>query len=338
MKNSKVKGFLAGELVSQAEIDRLKLGEMAPAAGVDLATLTAKTPDPFFVYVRAGRVGLSNSTVNQKRRNWLPKTLERIVEALPLYGYRGHPDPEQFKKQRTWRDFVTVWVAGKIVDGALYLKGFIPASEKDFQELIQLTLAAGNPMQVSPFGTMLGREQANTWDVEDFEAISVDWGQPGDAGFDDADVLKVAGETSSQTNQEDRMEEELKQAKAEAARLGGELKSAQDQLKAANEKVTTLEGTVTQIGGELKTLKEQAEVKVKAEVKTHRETLLGKLPEPERELGGELLTGETVADLDKNFEVVVGKLKKARPGLRIIGGETKEQGQEEGQKEQDFAG
>ena len=134
------------------------------------------------------------------------------------------------------------------------------------------------------------------------------------------------------------MEEELKQAKAEAARLGGELKSAQDQLKAANEKVTTLEGTVTQIGGELKTLKEQAEVKVKAEVKTHRETLLGKLPEPERELGGELLTGETVADLDKNFEVVVGKLKKARPGLRIIGGETKEQGQEEGQKEQDFAG
>ena len=131
------------------------------------------------------------------------------------------------------------------------------------------------------------------------------------------------------------MEEELKQAKAEAARLGGELKSAQDQLKAANEKVTTLEGTVATVGGELKTLKEQAEAKVKAEVKAHRETLLGKLPGTERELGGELLTGETVADLDKNFEVVVGKLKKARPGLRIIGGETKEQ--EEDAKDKDFA-
>ena len=109
MKSSKVIGFLVGELVSAVDVDRLGLGSMTPAAGVDIATLTAKTPEPFFVYVRAGRVGNSSSTVNGKPRNWLPKTLERILTALPLYGYRGHPDPEQFRKQRTWRDFVTVW-------------------------------------------------------------------------------------------------------------------------------------------------------------------------------------------------------------------------------------
>jgi len=332
MKSSKVEGFLAGELVSQAEVDKLGLGSMVPAAGVDITTLTAKTPDPFFVYVRAGRVGNSGSTVNGKPRNWLPKTLERILAALPLYGYRGHPDPEQFRKQRTWRDFVTVWVAGKIVDGALYLKGFIPAAEKDFQELIQLTLAAGNPMQVSPFGMLLGRERDTTWDVEDLEPISVDWGQPGDAGFSDADVLKVAGELTEETTM---TEEQTRKLQEDNLRLGGELKTAQEGLAAATKKVTELEGTVTTIGGELKTLKEQAAEKVKVEVKTHREGLIAKLPETEREIGGELLTGDSVETLDKSFEVVVTKLKKARPGMRIIGGETK--GQEEDAKDKDFA-
>jgi hypothetical protein len=337
MKSSKVTGFLVGELVSAVDADRLKLGDMAPAAGVDLATLTAKAPEPFFVYVRAGRVGNSNSTVNGKPRNWLPKTLERIISALPLYGYRGHPDPEQFRKQRTWRDFVTVWVAGKIVDGALYLKGFIPAAEKDFQELIQLTLAAGNPMQVSPFGMLLGRERDTTWDVEDLEPISVDWGQPGDAGFSDADVLKVAGELTEETTM---TEKEILELQEKNRQLGGELKTAQDALAAANAKVTTLEGTVTQIGGELKTLKDAAAESGKAAVKAHRETLLGKLPETEREIGGELLTGDDVATLDKNFELVVSKLKKSRPGLRIIGGETKEDAGTRGQgdAEKDFAG
>lgn len=333
MGQKRTYGVLAGELVGQAEVDRLKLGDMTTAAGVDLATLTAKTPEPFFVYVRAGRTGNSSSTVNGKPRNWLPKTLERILAALPLYGYRGHPDPEQFRRQRTWRDFVTVWVAGKIVDGALYLKGFIPAAEKDFQELIQLTLAAGNPMQVSPFGMLLGRERDTTWDVEDLEPISVDWGQPGDAGFNDADVLKVAGETT-ETEETSMTEKEIQELQAKNLQLGGELKTAQEGLATATKKVTELEGQVTQLGGELKTHKDAAAAAANAKVKEHREGLLKRLPEPERELGGELLTGDTVEALDKSFEAVTAKLKKARPGMRIIGGEAK--GQEEA-KDKDFA-
>lgn len=329
---------MAGELVGQSDVERLALASMPVAGGVDIETLTKRAPEPFFVYVRAARAGKSMSTVNGKPRNWSATAVNRIVEALPLYGYRGHPDPEQFKRQRTWRDFVTVWVAGKVVDGAVYLKGFVPATEKDFQELIQLTLAAGNPMQVSAFGNLLGRERESTWDVEDFEPLSVDWAPPGDAGFPDTDVLKVAGELIEDAETKGAgMEEELKKLREDVARIGGELKTTKESLAAVTTERDALKTQVATIGGELKGMKDAETRRLGDAVKAHRETLLAKLPETERELGGELLTGETVADLDKNFDVVVGKLKKSRPGMKVIGGETKEE-KGSGEAEKDFAG
>ena len=335
MMGKRMKGWLGGELVSLQEQDALGLRDIPIAAGVDIPSLVGVAPDPFYVYVRAGRIGLSASTTNGKKRNWLLRPLERVHEALPLYGYRGHPDPEEFKRQRMWRDFVTVWVGGLIRDGALYLKGFVPASEKDFKELIQLSLAAGKPMQVSPWGTMLMQDKGDMWDVYDMEPISVDWGPPGDAGFEDADVLAVGGELKHDDQEVSMTEKEIAQMEAENKRLGGELKTAQDALEIEKKKGSDLDAKVTELGGELKTLQDAAATVTTAAVAAKRTELLGALPEPMREVGGELLTGDTVEDLDKSFAGIKEKLAKMTPGMKLIGGELKK---EEGKKkDEDFA-
>lgn len=319
--SKRIKGFLAGELVSQAEVEKLKLS-IPVAAGVDIATLTAATPTPFYVYVRAGRVGLSQSTVNGLHRNWTAKPFERLLGALPLYGYRGHPDAEQFQKQRVWRDFVTVWVGGVLVDGVLYLKGYVPDAETEFKQLIQLTLAAGKPMQVSPFGYLDMQRNGDVMDVVDFVPISVDWGQPGDAGFPDADVVAVGGELTEQ-EESPMTEEKIKELQDKCSQLGGELKTAQDSLTAVTKERDDLKTKVTQIGGELKTHQDAAAETAKAAVKAHREGLLTKLPEKVRTIGGELLTGDTVAALDTSFAEVLKKVAPLAPGMTMIGGELK---------------
>ena len=322
----KIFAEMGGELVLAGKVPV----EIPLANGVDLAALTAGDDSPDrFVYMRVGKGG----ELSANGRRWSGAMLQKVVDKLPLYSYRGHPTAKA-GESAPFQDFSTAWVGGKMHGGELLVKGYVPKDETVLKERIRVSLAAGKPMQVSPWGAITGRRQGGETVVEDFEPERIDWGAPGTAGFRSSAVLAAGGELN-QTEETSMTEKEIQELQAKNLQLGGELKTAQDALAMATAKVTTLEGTVATVGGELKTLKEQAEAKVKAEVKAHRETLLGKLPGTERELGGELLTGETVADLDKNFEVVVGKLKKARPGLRIIGGETKEQ--EEDAKDKDFA-
>lgn len=316
---------MGGELVIAGKVPV----EIPLAAGVDLAALTAgdESPDRF-VYMRVGKGG----ELSANGRRWPGAMLQKVVDKLPLYSYRGHPTAKA-GESAPFQDFSTAWIGGKMHEGELLVKGYVPKDETVLKERIRVSLAAGKPMQVSPWGAITGRRVGGETVVEDFEPERIDWGAPGTAGFRSSGVLAAGGELT-ETEETSMTEKEIQELQEKNRQLGGELKTAQDALATATKKVTELEGTVTAIGGELKTLKDAAAETAKAAVKAHRETLLAKLPETERELGGELLTGESVADLDKNFDVVVGKLKKARPGLRIIGGETKEEKQE---RDRDFA-
>lgn len=303
---------LAGELVARDEVAKLGLDKLEPAGGVDLKTLTEKAPDPFFVYVRAGRT----QTQSGNKRRWSEAALKKFVTGLPLYGYRGHREMPTGTSYMPYREFVTVWVAGKMVDGVLYLKGWVPPAETDLKEQIQISLATGKPMQVSPWGLLLiERASDGVPEVVDADPRSIDWAPPGDAGFEDAEVLKVAGETQA-VNQEDQMEEQLKKLQDEVARLGGELKTVQAQNEALTAKNVEL-------GGEVKKFQEAEATAKKAAVTAHRTTLLGQLEEPVREVAGEMLKGDSVEELNTSFETVKGRLAKLTPGLKIIGGETK---------------
>jgi len=321
----KIFAEMGGELVLAGKVPV----EIPLAAGVDLAALTAgdESPDRF-VYMRVGKGG----ELSANGRRWSGAMLQKVVDALPLYSYRGHPTVRA-GESAPFQDFSTAWIGGKMHGGELLVKGYVPKDETVLKERVRVSLAAGKPMQVSPWGAISGRHQGGEFAVEDFKPERIDWGAPGTAGFRSSSVLATGGELT-ETEESMMTEKEILELQGKATRLEGELQTANTALTAANTKVTTLEGQVTQVGGELKTLKEQAAEKVKVEVKAHRETLIGRLPEPERELGGELLTGETVADLDKNFETVCSKLKKARPGMRIIGGESRTQQEE---KDKDFA-
>jgi hypothetical protein len=74
--------MLVGEAVKSLGLaEKVKI-----AKGVDLEALVKDDPTPFFVYVKALKVGVSK---NMKR--YAKKHLQAFLDALPLYGFEGHP-------------------------------------------------------------------------------------------------------------------------------------------------------------------------------------------------------------------------------------------------------
>jgi len=335
LKGSRVEGLkgyvLAGELISALDFERLKAA-IPVAKGVDVTALTAGDDSPDrFVYLHLARAG----ELSGNNRRWTGKPLQRVVDALPMYSYRGHPVAKAGESM-PYQDFSTAWIGGAMIGGELYVKGYVPKDEAALKERIRVGLATGKPMQASPWGRISGTRKDGEFVVEDFEPERIDWGAPGTAGFASSGVLALGGELT-ETEESTMTEKEIAELQTKNTQLGGELKTAQEGLVAATTQVTELKKQVETLGGELKTAKETATAAHQASLKAHKDVLVARLPETEREIGGELLTGDSVEALDKNFDLVCAKLKKARPGMKILGGEVKEEKKEQ-DGEKDFAG
>ncbi len=194
--------------VYAGEVGEVLASELKPdiplAPGVNLEELTKGDENPYFVYVKALRVGESRN-----RRIYSKKILERIIRALPLYGYAGHPT--EIKEYPPFRDPKTVWIGGEIRNDWLYLKGYIPKTEEDFREWIRVSLASGAPLPISIWGEMALRPMGEgRYEVEDFNPVSVDWAPHREEGMPGARVIAVAGEEKGGENVEDKLTREAR--------------------------------------------------------------------------------------------------------------------------------
>lgn len=309
MKNKLIFGFEIGQLCSE---------EIAIESLVDIKKLTEGDSDPFFVVVKALRIGKSKNGKNYSQEN-----LKQVLGQLPFYGYKGHIKEEDIST--VYREPVTVWIGG-VIDGEwLYLKGYIPPQYETLRKDVALSLKAERPMPVSVLGWYKLIQQGEYYDVEEIKMISTDWGNAGLEGIEGAQVVEVGKEMK--TNKGDDMptkeeilaaltKDEIKTARPD---LVGSIQSEMqesDEAKKQKEKDKTERDTLEK---ENKDLKKQV-------IDTHRDKLLAEIPDENiRELAGDLLQGETIEELDKNWKLAKEKLGKLeKPGMPIVGGKGDE--------------
>lgn len=308
------------EMLVGERVKSLGLAEKIKVAkGVDLEALVKDDGAPFFVYAKALKVGVSK---NMKR--YAKKHLQAFLDALPLYGFEGHPPkpvPGWYQPYRGWR---TAWVGGVIIEDWLYVKGYVPPEWSDFRKAIERSLAVGKPMTVSIWAEMTWLERQNgISDVVELKPVSIDWADPGEEGVEGAEAVEVSGEVVNQT-QEDRVEKreivagltfgEIKRDRPDLVEeAAGEFRKSTEyvELKAKAEKLGVVQGELAQVNKDV--------------VANRRTALLGEITdEAYRKAADRMLAGETVKELETNFTAVKAEVtalaKKA--GVELFG-ETK---------------
>lgn len=312
MKDKLIFGFEIGQLCGE---------EIAIESLVDIKKLTEGDPDPFFATVKALRVGKSGN-----KKNFSMENLKQVLAQLPLYGYKGHIKEEEISYR--FREPVTSWIGGKIIEDWLYVKGYISPQHESLRKDVALSLKVGRPMPVSILGFMKLKKQGEYYDVLDINMLSIDWANPGVEGIKGTQVIEVGKEQAkNQTTKEDDMptkeeilaaltKDEIKTARPD---LVGSIQSEMqesDEAKKQKEKDKTERDTLEK---ENKDLKKQV-------IDTHRDKLLAEIQDENiRGLAGDLLQGETTEELDKNWKLVKEKLGKfEKSGMPIISGKTDE--------------
>ncbi|MGB3341316.1 MAG: hypothetical protein WBB37_07540 [bacterium] len=306
-KNNLIFGFEIAELCSE-EVKIMSL--------VDIDKLTEGDEDPFFVTVKALRVGVSK---NKKR--YALENLQQVKSQLPLYGFLGHLKKEDVGYR--YREPITIWIGGEIIGEWLYVKGYIPPQYESHRKDVALSLKAKKPMPVSVLGWYRVKPQGEYLDVEDIQAISIDWANDRMEGIKGAQVVGIAKEQIETEEKEEVMPtkeeilaaltmDEVKKTRPDLVQsIQSEMKESEEDKKEredAKKKMDTLES-------ENKKLQKQI-------IDAHREKLLGEIKDEKlRTIAGDLLQGETTEELDKNWKLAKEKLSAIeKPGMPIISG------------------
>lgn len=305
MKDKLLFGYEIGQLCGE-EINITPL--------VDVKKLTEGDDNPFFATVKALRVGRSRN-----KKNYTKENLEQVLTQLPFYGHKGHIKEEDI--DTTYREPVTIWIGGAISGEWLYLKGYIPPQYETLRKDVALSLKAERPMPVSVLGWYKLIPQGEYYDVKDIRIISTDWGNAGLEGVQGAQVVEVGKETEDKSNKEEDMPtkeeilaalsaDEIKQARPDLVKsLQSEMLESEEEKKQRDEEKKKME-----------TLEKENKDMKKQVLDTHREKLLAEIEDENiRTLAGDLLQGETVEELDKNWKLVKEKLSKIdKSGMPIV--------------------
>lgn len=307
MKDKLFFGFEIGQLCSE---------EVAITPLMDIKKLTEGDDKPFFAIVKALRVGSSRN-----KKNYTMENLKQVLTQLPFYGHKGHIKEEDI--DTVYREPVTIWVGGAISGEWLYLKGYIPPQYETLRKDVALSLKAERPMPVSVLGWYKLIPQGEYYDVVDIKMISTDWGNAGLEGVQGAQVVEVGKETEDKSKKEEDM---LTKEQILAALSADDIKQARPDLikSIQSETLESEEGKKKREEEKKKTEaleKENKDLK-KQVLDTHREKLIAEIEDENvRTLAGDLLLGETVEELDKNWKLVKEKLSKIdKPGMPIVKG------------------
>ncbi len=276
------------------------------AKEVDIRALTEGDESPMFVYVRALKEGRSrNGRVYKK------EILRTILENLPLYGYRGHPE---FGNR--FRDPLTIWIGGAIEGDWLFLKGYVPAVEQGFRAWLKAGMAAGAPMPVSIYGRARMKPLDNgDMEVLEFIPISVDWVPHREEGVPGAQVVQI---TAERRQGGDGMEKVTREEVLSALTLEDLEEERPDLVEEILAKHQNTGGEDSR-NDEIAELREE-NAKLKEQLlKSERERLLAEIPDEKlRSLADKLLTGETVEELKENWKKVKEELSGLAPELGVV--------------------
>jgi cation transport regulator ChaB len=302
-----------GEMILSFELGELCAEQVDIKSTVDIAKLTEGDPSPFFPTVRALKIGISG---NKKRYSM--EILKKVKEQLPVYGYLGHIKEEETSYK--YRDPVTIWFGGEILNDWLYVKGYVPPTEDRLRKQIALSLRANKPLPVSILGENLMKFNKDYWDVLDIRLISIDWAPSGLEGIQGANVVNISKEQISKEVNMTREEilagltlDEIKKERPDLVQsLSSEMANSDEEKKkraAEAEKLKTLEAE---------------NLKLKTDtLNAHKEKLLGEIKDEKvREIAKDLLQGESIEKLDANWKLTKEKLGKLeKPGMPILTGQ-----------------
>lgn len=169
-----------GEIVATTAEDAKGLIDKIPTAkGVNLKEITDGDDTPFFVVVRAMRVGMSGN-----RRKYSKEIVEKFRNLHPMPGYESHQhiDRPEYGRHPPMFHQVTAWVGALIIDDELFSKGYVPAGEEKLRRDIRLAHAMSKGMVVSITGKveqiLKKDDDGEYWDVLDIWEGSIDFYQP----------------------------------------------------------------------------------------------------------------------------------------------------------------
>jgi|GEM_PF-1912761 cation transport regulator ChaB len=315
--------WIKSEMTYGVEFGELCAEEIKITPVIDVAKLTEGDPNPFFVTVKALKTGISKN-----RFNYSVENLMQLKAQLPLYGYLGHLKEQD--ASTLYRDWVTIWIGAEILDDWLYVKGYIPPQEDWLRKKVALSLKA-KPMTVSIQGLYQLKSRGEYNDVISINALGLDWATSGMEGIEGAQVIKVGKETTEKEEIMPTKEEilaaltldEIKKEKPEIVKtIQSEMQNSEEEKKRKETEQKSRDDDKKKI----ETLeKENLDLKKKS-LDGHRTKLLAEIADEKvRELAGELLKGESVEELDKNWVTVKEKFSKLqKTGMPIIAGaETK---------------
>jgi len=305
-----------GEMVFSIESAQLSSEQIDFHPAIDIAKLTEGDPAPYFVTVRAMKSGISENDFN-----YSSEIVKKIQSQLPTYGHLGHLKDFQDLSYR-FRDPVTIWLAGEIKGDWLYVKGYVPPEQDKLRKQIKLSLKANKPMAVSIHGLMksLPAKGGKYRDVIDYRLLSIDWANPGTEGITGAGVVQISKEQKNQ-QKEDSMEraeliaslgmDDLKKERPDlVTAIQGEMANTEQ----AKQKQKEIDDKIKSLEAENLNLKKQT-------LESHRTKLLSEYKDKKlRTLAGELLKGETIADLDTSFTTVKTRVAELTQGMPIITG------------------
>lgn len=314
-KNEEGKWVMKGEF--GFEIGELCSEEIKIKPVIDLKQLIEGDSKPFFPIIKSVKVGESRN-----KKIYSMENLLQIEKQLPLYGYKGHIKEEDIGT--VFREPVTIWIGGEIIGDWLYIKGYVPAEEESLRRKIAMSLKVGKPMPVSILGWYRQKAQGESFKVEDIRMISIDWGNAGLEGVLGAQVVEIASEEITKEDDMPTKEEILAALTSDEIKKGRPdlVESIQSEMQESAEAKKKREDEEKK-SKELE--KENVDLKKKI-IDAHREKLLAEIKDEKvREIAGDLLQGETVEDLDKNWKLVKEKLSKIeKPGMPVIDGTDEE--------------
>lgn len=166
--SKQVKGTLISELGSTGGI------EIAPRPNVDIKTLTANDPNPFFLVLEIGR----NGAISKNGLVYNMPLLQSIVQQIntaPTEGILGHLD--YFERGTAFPIPSIHWIGATMVGELAYAKGYIPPSKQDVREYYQILQSTGGRAATSIYGwcdPQTYDTTTDTWTADGFELEQLD--------------------------------------------------------------------------------------------------------------------------------------------------------------------
>lgn len=171
---------VCGEVVATTTEDAKGIMEQIPTAeGVDLKKLTGGDDKPFFVVIRAMRVGMSRN-----RRRYSDEIVKKFRDLHPMPGYESHRhvDKPIFGGHPEMFHPVTSWIGALLKGDELFSKGYIRKEEERLIRTIETAHAIGKGLVVSITGKveqiLKKDDEGEFWEIQDIADGTIDWYQP----------------------------------------------------------------------------------------------------------------------------------------------------------------